>query len=328
MPRALVTGITGQDGSYLREQLAAAGFEVHGVVRSLDDPDARELRTAHPGINLVEADLGDRERLGRVIDEIAPSRVFHLAGISSVAYSWLHPVETGLLSGIAAAAVLEAALRVQERTGETVQVVQASSAEIFGAAARSPQDETTPMRPSSPYGAAKAYAHAMVGVYRTRGLHASSLILYNHESPRRPEQFVTRKITAAAARIARGRQDRLVLGDVNARRDWGWAPDYTRAMLLAAEAPEPDDYVIATGRSHSVREFVDRAFAAAGIADVEAHLEVEAGLLRPADSAELRGDASHARAALGWRPSVDFDDLVRLMVEHDLEAIELPSRGH
>ncbi len=213
---------------------------------------------------------------------------------------------------------MESALQVQEKHGRPVRFVQASSAEIFGEPDRSPQDESTPVRPVNPYGAAKAYAHLMVDVYRRRDLHAVSAILYNHESPRRPEQFVTRKITSTVAAIAQGRAERLALGNLDARRDWGWAPDYVDAMVRAARAEAPRDYVIATGVARSVRDFVAAAFARAGIGDWEPLVVVDPEFVRPADPTELVGDATRARTALGWSPTVEFDEIVGRMVDADL----------
>ena len=221
---------------------------------------------------------------------------------------------------LAAAGLLESAMLTQEKHGRPVRFVQASSAEIFGQPDRSPQTESTPIRPVNPYGAAKAYAHLMVDVYRRRDLHAVSLILYNHESPRRPEQFVTRKITSTVAAIAQGRADHLALGNLDARRDWGWAPDYVDAMVRAARAEQARDYVIATGVGHSVRDFVGAAFTRAGIAEWEPLVVVDPAFVRPADPTELVGDATLARAALDWSPTVDFDEIVGRMVDADLRA--------
>jgi GDPmannose 4,6-dehydratase len=315
MPRALVTGITGQTGSYLAEQLSDDGWEVHGLVRPSDSAgDA--LRRLVPSATLHDADLGDAEALARAVERVSPTTVFNLGGISSVARSWEDPLETATITGLPAAVLLDAALRLQDRTGSRVSFVQASSAEIFGNARTAPQDENTPVRPSNPYGAAKAYGHHLVGVYRERGLDAASCILYNHESPRRPPTFVTRKITRAAARIRLGLQERLSLGNLDARRDWGWAPDYSRA--LAAASAVPDDFVIATGTSHSVRDFVAAAFEAAGVDDWEGRVDVDVTLLRHGDAALQMGDASKAHELLGWRPTLTFTEMVRAMVEADL----------
>lgn len=323
MPRALITGITGQDGGYLAERLVAEGVEVHGLVRDDDAEAAAELAGRHPGIVLHPGDLADHAGLSRLLHEVEPDEVYNLAGISSVAFSWEHPVLTAELSGVAAAVLLEAALAVQEQTGRRVACVQASSSEIFGDAARVPQDEDTPVRPVSPYGAAKAYAHHMARVYRGRGLHVAACILFNHESPRRPPTFVTRKITAGAARIARDGSGVLRLGNLDARRDWGWAPDYVDAMVRAARHEVADDFVVATGQTHTVAEFAEAALRRAGIGDDWAdHVEVDPAFLRPADAAVMVGDASRARTVLGWAPTVPFTEIVGRMVDHDMELLE------
>jgi GDPmannose 4,6-dehydratase len=295
MTRAFVTGIGGQDGSYLAEQLIADGVEVHAL--------------AH-----VE------EGLRRLLLDLAPDEIYNLAAISSVAQSWELPDLTSLVNGSAAVALLETAHRVQERTGRAVRMVQASSAEIFGEPDRVPQDEDTRIRPLNPYGAAKAYTHLMVDVYRTRDLHASAVILYNHESPRRPPRFVTRKITSTVAAIASGAADTLTLGNLDVRRDWGWAPDYADAMVRAARAEQAQDFVIATGRAHSVRDFVAAAFDHVGITDWESLVTTDPGLVRPADASEMVGDASRAHRELGWQPTVGFAELFGRMVQADLDA--------
>ena len=311
MMRALVTGVTGQDGSYLAESLLGAGLEVHGIVRDEQEP-------VIPGVLRHRVDLAEPGGLAAAVTDLRPDVIYNLAAVSSVFRSWEEPTITARVNGLAVAELLAAVRSL----GDGIRFVQASSAEIFGAPEAAPQDETTPVRPTSPYGAAKAYAHGLVGVYRGAGVHASSVILYNHESPRRPEAFVTRKITAAAARISRGLQDRLTLGNLAARRDWGWAPDYVRALQLAAGADEPGDYVIATGVAHSVEEFVSVAFARAGIADWRAHVDVDDALLRTGDAAEQRGDASRAHRVLGWRPTLDFEQIVHAMVDADLARLD------
>ena len=320
MAVVFVTGVSGQDGGYLVEQLLAAGDEVHGLVREQDRPapDARgpHLDDAH----LHVADLTDTAALTALIKDIDPDEIYNLAGMSSVARSWAEPVATGEVSGLAAAAVLQAAWELSEQRGRSVRVVQAASAEIFGNPEVSPQTEAAPIAPVTPYGAAKAYAHHMVGVYRGRGLHAVSAILYNHESPRRPTTFVTRKITRTAALIARGEADELALGNLDARRDWGWAPDYVDAMVRAARFETPGDYVVATGVGHSVAEFVQAAFARAGIADWERYVRVDPAFVRPVDAVELTGDSSKARQVLGWKPTKAFPDIVAAMVDADLEG--------
>jgi GDPmannose 4,6-dehydratase len=310
MPTALITGVGGQDGSYLAERLLAEGHEVHALVLPDDVPVA--------GVHTHVGDVADVEGTRALLLDLAPDEVYNLAAVSSVARSWAEPDLTARVNGTAAVGLLESAHRVQDHTGHRVRFVQASSAEIFGLPDRSPQDEDTPIRPVNPYGAAKAFAHLMVDVYRHRDLHAVSLVLYNHESPRRPLQFVTRKITAGVAAIAAGAADRLTLGNLAATRDWGWAPDFVDAMVLAARADVPRDYVVATGESHSVEEFVAAAFRCVGIDDWAAHVEVDPALLRPADVTDLVGDATRIRADLGWKPTVGFDEVVARMVEADL----------
>jgi GDPmannose 4,6-dehydratase len=319
MTRAFVTGASGQDGSYLIERLLADGVEVHALAHPDDPaPEAPDVEK-HPG------DLLDLETTRHLLVDLAPDEVYNLAGLSSVARSWDEPDLTGRVNGLAAVALMESARLAQEKSGRPVRFVQASSAEIFGEADRSPQDESTPIRPVNPYGAAKAYAHLAVDVYRRRDLHAVSAILYNHESPRRPTQFVTRKITASVAAIARGQATALALGNLDARRDWGWAPDYVDALVRAARADEARDYVVATGVAHSVRDFVAAAFARAGIDDWAPHVVIDQAFVRPADATELVGDSTRARTHLGWTPTVSFDELVGRMVDRDLELIDSQS---
>jgi GDPmannose 4,6-dehydratase len=280
----------------------------------------QDLRRRCPGVVLHQGDLTDDASLATVVARSQPDEVYNLAGISSVAFSWERPVLTADVTALGAARLLEQVWQLQERLGRPVRFVQASSAEIFGDAEIAPQDESTPLRPNSPYGASKAFAHQLVGVYRGRGLHAVSAILYNHESPRRPPTFVTRKITRAAARIALGLERELVLGNLDARRDWGWAPDYVDAMVRSARHEVANDYVVATGQAHSVRDFVAAAFARAGVADWERCIRVDQAFVRPSDAALQLGDATRARTELGWTPTVSFEDLVGRMVEADLET--------
>lgn len=311
MTVALITGITGQDGHYLARQLAADSVEVHGVVAAGSDRPAEETAEYHP-IDLSKPGVGE------LISSLQPDVVFNLAAVSSVARSWQDPMATAVVNGLAVAEML-ASISELHRRHRDVRFVQASSAEIFGSAETSPQNESTPLRPVSPYGAAKAYGHQLVGTYRASGLFASSCILYNHESPLRPDTFVTRKITRAAARIAMGRQDVLELGSLETRRDWGWAPDYVDAMIRVAAADAPDDYVIATGESHSIEDFAHVAFARAGVDQWRERVVVSTAFARPVDPVSLVGDASRARALLGWAPSVTFSELVHRMVDHDLD---------
>ena len=322
MTTTFVTGITGQDGTYLVERLLDEGVQVHGLVRPGDGAVA-DLQQRHPGVVLHEGDLGDLDRLAGVVEEVAPDEIVNLAGISSVALSWQEPVLTARLSGLAVAALLEAAYRVQEATGRPVRFLQASSSEIFGQPEVEPQDERTPVRPVSPYGSAKAFAHHQTAVYRGRGLHAATAILFNHESPLRPTTFVTRKITAAAAEIGRTGTGVIALGNLDARRDWGWAPDYVDAMVRALRHDVPDDFVVATGRTHSVRDFAEAALRRAGVGDDwEQHVAVDPGFGRPADAAVMVGDPSKAERELGWRRTVEFEEVVARMVEHDLDLVE------
>lgn len=322
-PTALVTGAAGQDGSYLVERLVADGYAVHGLVRPGTAYSWPVPTTEGPGstgsLTLHEVDVADLAGLGGAIDEVEPDEIHNLAAVSSVARSWADPVGTARVTGVAAVEVLTRALALQERTGRQVRVLQASSAEIFGEPVHSPQTEATPIRPVSPYGAAKALAHHSVDVFRRRGLFAASAILYNHESPRRPTTFVTRKITTGVARIAREGGGTLALGNLDARRDWGWAPDHVDAMVRAIRHDEPDDFVVATGEAHSVRDFVALAFRCAGVEDWEQHVVIDPAHLRPADPSVLVGDPRHAERVLGWRRTHDFAKTVAAMVFHDLQ---------
>jgi GDPmannose 4,6-dehydratase len=283
---------------------------VHGLVRPGDDDAASDLLSRAPEVVLHQGDLGDADRLGQLVADIRPDEIYNLAGISSVAYSWQEPVLTAQLSGVAAAVVLEAAWRLQEETGRRVACLQPSSAEIF-------------VRPVSPYGAAKAYAHHMAGVYRGRGLHVATCIFFNHESPRRPLAFVTRKITSAAARIGAEGSGVIRLGNLDACRDWGWAPDYVDAMVRAVRHEMASDFVIATGQTHTVAQFAEAALRRAGLGDDwRDHVEVDAELLRPTDAPTLVGDAGKALRELGWEPTVGFEELVGRMVDHDMELLQ------
>lgn len=311
MSIALITGVTGQDGTYLSRALLADGVEVHGIVRP------GSSRTVESGVVVHDGDVLDDRMLTELVAQLQPDELYHLAGQTSVAASWADPVGTVLQTGAPTAALLHA---VAESSADT-RFVLASSAEIFGRAP-APQNETTPIAPLSPYGSAKALAHHLVGGYRERGVHASSCILYNHESPLRPERFVTRKITVGAARIARGLQDSITLGNLDAARDWGWAPDVVAALRLAAAHPAPGDYVIGTGELHTVREFVAEAFSAAEIGDWEDRVVFDESLLRPVDPPVQLADSTKARSELGWEPNVTFTEIVNRMVEHDMRLLE------
>lgn len=314
MPTAFVTGVSGQDGGYLAERLLAEGLEVHALALPRDDPV--------DGVRTHVGDVADLEATRALVDLVAPDEIYNLAAVSSVARSWDEPELSARVNGLAAVGLLESAHRLQERTGRPVRFLQASSAEIFGLPDRSPQDEDTPIRPANPYGAAKAFAHLAAGVQRLRGLHAVSLVLYNHESPRRPAQFVSRKITSGVAAIAAGHADRLTLGNLAASRDWGWAPDHVDAMVRAVRAEDPRDYVVATGEAHTVEEFVAAAFRCVGIDDWSAYVEADPALLRPVDAPALVGDSTRIRGDLGWAPTVPFDEVVRRMVEADVNLLD------
>lgn len=314
MTVALISGVTGQDGSYLAELLVGEGYEVHGLTRDLDE-------TVAEGVIAHRVDLEVGGEVGGVIRAVRPDEFYNLAALSSVFRSWEEPLQTSRINGVAVAEMLSSVRELAE-SGHVTRFVQASSAEMFGAPQESPQNEDTRIRPTSPYGAAKAYAHGLVGAYRTAGAFASSVVLYNHESPRRPETFVTRKITAAAARIARGSGERLELGNLAARRDWGWAPDYVDALHRVARADGPADVVIATGVAHSVEDFVRVAFERAGVLDWRYHVDVSDQLLRSGDAAEQVGDATRARELLGWTPTTTFTELVHAMVDADLARLD------
>lgn len=308
--RALVTGVTGQDGSYLAEALLARGWEVHGLVRHAGEP-------VTGGVAVHLGDLADPGLFDGLLPATRPDVVFHLAGMSSVAQSWREPGLCTEVVATATARLLEAATR----GGTAPRIVLAGSGEVFGASAHSPQSEDTPLQPASPYGAAKAAVVMLGRVYRGAGHHVSTALLYNHESPRRPESFVTRKITSGAAAVATGRSDELRLGNLAAVRDWGWAPDYVDAMIAMADAAVPDDYVVATGEARTVEDFVAAAFAAAGVDDWRRVVVVDKRFFRPVEGPALVGDSSRLRARLGWRPTVAFDEIVARMVRADLDLV-------
>lgn len=310
MSLALVTGVTGQDGTYLSRALLAEGAEVHGIVRP------GSAASIEPGGIAHEADMRDATALRALVAELAPTELYHLAGQSSVGASWDDPLGTVEQTGAPVATLLTA---IAAESPDT-RFVNASSSEIFGNAP-APQSETTPVSPLSPYGAAKALGHFLVASFRERGLHASSAILYNHESPLRPERFVTGKIAASVARIDAGLQDVLYLGDLAVERDWGWAPDYVDALRRAARHGSPGDYVIGTGVSHSIRDFVVAAFDAVGIDDWERYVRSDPALVRPADPAVQRADSTKARTELGWTPTVGFEELVAAMVRGASERV-------
>ncbi len=315
--RAVITGITGQDGSYLAELLLDQGYEVVGVTRRLSAPNRWRIEHLLDRIELRPADLLDQLSLIRVIDEVRPHELYNLAAMSFVPASWDQPLLTGEYNAQGVTRVMEAIRQVDT----SIKVYQASSSEMFGKVRETPQTEATPFYPRSPYGVSKVFAHYITVNYReSYDLFAVSGILFNHESPRRGLEFVTRKVTHGVARIKRGLTDTLSLGNLDARRDWGFAGDYVRAMWLMLQQDKADDYVIATGKSHSVRELVEVAFSHAGL-DWRAHVRTDPTLLRPAEVDHLIGDPARAEAELSWRPSVDFEGLVRMMVDADMERL-------
>ena len=312
--RAVITGVTGQDGSYLAEMLLEKGYEVVGVTRRLSAPNHERIKHLGGRIDLRQADLLDQTSLLEVVDEVRPHEFYNLAAMSFVPASWRQPLLTGEYNAQGVTRILEAIRRVDT----SIRFYQASSSEMFGKARETPQTEETPFHPRSPYAAAKTFAHHITVNYReSYGLFAVSGLLFNHESPRRGLEFVTRKVTDGVARIKLGLADQLPLGNLDAHRDWGFAGDYVRAMWMMLQRDAPRDYVIATGVSRSVRELVETAFGHAGL-DWRRHVRTRADLLRPAEVEHLVGDASKARAELGWSPTVDFQRMIEMMVDADL----------
>lgn len=319
MTRALITGITGQDGLYLAEHLISKGYEVFGLIRGQNNPKYDLVRTIVPEVKLLTGDLTDVSSLVRVLAAAQPEEVYNLGAISFVAYSWENASLTTDVTGKGVLNILEATRLYAGESISGVRFYQASSSEMFGKVQQVPQTEETLLWPRSPYGVAKVFGHYMTVNYReSYGMHASSGILFNHESPRRGPEFVTRKVSQAVARIKLGVQDEIVLGNLDAKRDWGFAGDYVDAMWRMLQQPTADDYVISTGETHSIRELLDAAFRAAEIADWERYVRQDPRFMRPAEVDLLIGDSSKARERLGWEPKVDFDHLVRMMVESDL----------
>jgi GDPmannose 4,6-dehydratase len=315
--RVLITGITGQDGSYLAELLLDKGYEVHGMVRRASTENFERIEHLTDKISLIQADLLDQSSLVEALEESRPDEVYNLGAQSFVPTSWRQPVLTAEFTAVGVTRLLEAIRRVNP----DIRFYQASSSEMFGKVREVPQTETTPFYPRSPYGVAKVYGHFITVNYReSYGLFAVSGILFNHESPRRGLEFVTRKISDGVARIKLGLADDLRLGNLDAKRDWGFAGDYVEAMWRMLQAGEPDDYVIATGEEHSVQEFADIAFAHAGL-DPKQHVKSDAEFLRPAEVDHLVGDASKAGEQLGWEPRVSFQELAEMMVDADLERL-------
>ncbi|BAU41555.1 GDP-mannose 4,6-dehydratase [Leptolyngbya sp. O-77] len=333
---ALITGITGQDGSYLSELLLEKGYEVHGIIRRTstfntdridhiyEDPHSESAR-----LFLHYGDLTDGTTLRRILEQVQPHEIYNLGAQSHVRVSFDAPEYTADAVGMGTLRILEALRDYQQRTGNEVRFYQAGSSEMYGKVQAVPQTETTPFYPRSPYACAKVYAHWQTVNYReSYGLFACNGILFNHESPRRGETFVTRKITRAVARIVAGQQQKLYMGNLDAKRDWGYAKDYVQAMWLMLQQEQPDDYVVATGETHEVREFLELAFGYVNL-NWQDYVEFDERYLRPAEVDLLIGDPSKAKAKLGWQPSVSFEQLVYLMVEADLKALGLiPLNGN
>lgn len=326
MKKAIITGVTGQDGSYLAEFLLLKGYEVHGFIRRssvlntsridslLDDPRVFNVR-----FFLHYGDLTDASSINRILRSVRPDEIYHLAAQSHVRVSFDIPEYTGNVTALGTLRILEA---LRDAHLDDTKFYQASSSEMYGKVQETPQKETTPFYPRSPYAAAKVFGYWMTKNYREAyGMFACNGILFNHESPRRGEQFVTRKITRAIAAIKAGRQDKLYLGNLEAKRDWGYAPDYVEAMWLMLQHREPDDFVIATGETHSVREFLAEAFGHVGL-DWKKYVEIDNRFFRPTEADILLGDATKARTVLGWKPTVTFKELVRIMVEADLKELK------
>ena len=323
MKSALITGITGQDGLYLSELLHSKGYKVFGLVRGQNNPKRALLEKSHPFVEILSGNLLDLSSLMRAFSAAQPDEVYNLGAVSFVAYSWENARLTTDVTGGGVLNVLEALRFYQDTSGKQVRFYQASSSEMFGKVQQVPQREETLLWPRSPYGVAKVYGHYMTINYReSYGLHASSGILFNHESPRRGPEFVTRKVSQAVARISLGLQEKIALGNLDAKRDWGFAGDYVEAMWLMLQQDEADDYVISTGETHSIRELLDIAFAEVGIEDWSEKVFIDPAFMRPAEVDLLIGDASKAQRVLGWKPKVGFPELVKMMVRSDLDELD------
>ena len=319
MPRALITGITGQDGQYLAELLHGKGYDVFGLVKGQNNPRGVLLQEELPFVEVVSGDLQDLLSLVAALEYAQPDEIYNLGAMSFVALSFRQSELTANVTGLGVLRMLEA-MRMVGGTDNPMRFYQASSSEMFGKVRETPQSERTPFYPRSPYGVAKVFGHDITVNYRdSYGLYACSGILFNHESPRRGMEFVTRKVTNAVARIKLGLQHELALGSLDPHRDWGFAGDYVEAMWLMLQRDEPDDFVVATGETHSVREFVELAFRAAGIEDWQRYVRQDERFMRPAEVDLLVGDASKARSLLGWKPKMGFEELVTTMVAHDLD---------
>jgi GDPmannose 4,6-dehydratase len=322
MKRALVTGVTGQDGYYLSKLLLSQGYEVYGLVRGQNNPKIEFLKKELPEVKILTGDLLDMSSIMRALEASQPNEVYNLGAISFVAYSWENAFLTSDVTGKGVLNVLEAVRLYEGKNTGSVRFYQASSSEMFGKVQHVPQSESTLLWPRSPYGVAKVFGHYMTINYReSYGMHASSGILFNHESPMRGPEFVTRKISLAVARIAAGKQDKITLGNIEAKRDWGFAGDYVDAMWRMLQQDEADDYVVSTNQTHSVREFLEIAFNRVGITDWEPLVYQDPQFFRPAEVDLLIGDASKAKEKLGWEPKVDFPSLVSMMVDADVERV-------
>ena len=322
--RALITGITGQDGLYLAELLLTKGYEVHAIIRGQNNPKRELVEKILPDVVLHTGDLTDLSSLMRAMRDARPDEVYNLGAVSFVAYSWENAQVTSDVTGLGVLNMLEAVRLYAGDDAGRVRFYQASSSEMFGKVQAVPQNESTLLWPRSPYGVAKVYGHYMTINYReSYGMHASSGILFNHESPRRGPEFVTRKVSMAVARIKLGLQEHVTMGNLDAKRDWGFAGDYVEAMWLMMQQPEAADYVIATGETHSIRDLLDAAFSHVGIDDWEHLVRQDPRFMRPAEVDLLIGDATKARTVLGWKPTVAFPDLVAMMVDNDLAQQKL-----
>lgn len=322
--RALITGITGQDGSYLAELLLEKGYQVFGIVRRSSIKRYDRIESVVEKVELVEGDLTDQTSLDHIVQSVQPDEVYNLAAQSFVPVSWNQPVLTGDVTALGVIRILEAIRKHRPQA----KFVQASSSEMFGKVRETPQTEKTPFYPRSPYGVAKVFGHYITVNYReSHGIFACSAMGFNHESPRRGLEFVTRKVTHQVARIKCGLAKKLLMGNLDAKRDWGFAGDYVRAMWMMLQQAEPDDYVLATGKMHSVRQLLEIAFNAVGF-HWEDYVEVDPKFIRPAEVDFLCGDATKAREKLGWQPHVTFEELVKMMMEADLEAVQRSETGY
>jgi len=320
MPKALITGITGQDGQHLAEFLHSKGYQVYGMLKGQNNPRAIQFRDELPYVELVPGDLADLPSLVSALDQVQPDEVYNLGAISFVAISFNQAELTSNITGLGVLRMLEAVRMVGGAQNNPIRFYQASSSEMFGQVREIPQTELTPFHPRSPYGCAKVFGHNITVNYReSYGIYACSGILFNHEGPRRGLEFVTRKITNTAARIKLGIDKELVMGNLDAKRDWGYAGDYVRAMWLMLQQDQPDDYVVATGETHSIEEFLTLAFEEGGLGDWRNYVRQDPKFFRPAEVDLLIGDPTKAQQKLGWNREVDFAGLVKMMVRHDLD---------